>query len=164
MQAEDMAAEYAAKLTMLHEESAARAEGDLRKKQRRYAMLADLQSQAQVCLVHLVCAGVASCSQFALLDQYVAGLRLSETYCKRWNLIKRLFDSFRLSCNDLCIAASSCVRGSCAPISACQLGVLCTAEQRGTAVILLPAMWVAQKAHRLLLFFVSADVKATFSQ
>ncbi|DBA71928.1 TPA: hypothetical protein ACH3X2_010683 [Trebouxia sp. C0005] len=47
-QAEDMAAEYAAKLAMLHEESAARAEGDLRKKQKRYAMLADLQSQAQM--------------------------------------------------------------------------------------------------------------------
>ena len=63
MQAEDMAAEYAAKLAMLHEESAARAEGDLRKKQKRYAMLADLQCQAQVCLGYLVWAGVASCTQ-----------------------------------------------------------------------------------------------------
>jgi hypothetical protein len=78
MQAEDMAAEYALKLAMLHEESAARAEGDLRKKQKRYAMLADLQSQAQVCLAHLVCAALAPCSQFALLDQYIAGLLLSD--------------------------------------------------------------------------------------
>ncbi len=53
------------------------AEGDLRKKQKRYAMLADLQSQAQVCLVHLVWAGVASCSQSSLLERYIAGLLLS---------------------------------------------------------------------------------------
>ena len=48
LQAGDMAAEYAVKLAMLHEESAARVEGDLRKRQERHAMLADLQSQAQV--------------------------------------------------------------------------------------------------------------------
>ncbi len=76
MQAEDMAAEYAAKLAMLHEESAARAEGDMRKKQKRSAMLADLQSQAQVCVMHLVWAGVASCSQFSLLERKIAGLLL----------------------------------------------------------------------------------------
>ncbi len=50
LQAPDMAAEYAAKLAMLHEESAARAEGDLRRRQERYVMLADLQAQAQVCV------------------------------------------------------------------------------------------------------------------
>ena len=48
MQVTDPAAEYAAKLAHLHEESAARAEGDLHKRQQRYAMLADLQAQAQV--------------------------------------------------------------------------------------------------------------------
>ena len=47
-QAGDLSAEYAAKLAALHEESAARVEGDLRKSQQRNAMLADLQSQAQV--------------------------------------------------------------------------------------------------------------------
>ena len=46
-----MAGEYAAKLAALHEESAARAEADLRKRQERYVMLADLQAQAQVCLM-----------------------------------------------------------------------------------------------------------------
>lgn len=71
-----MAAEYALKLAMLHEESAARAEGDMRKKQKRSAMLADLQSQAQVCVMHLVWAGVASCSQFSLLERKIAGLLL----------------------------------------------------------------------------------------
>ena len=48
MQAADLAAEYAAKLALLHEESAARAEGDERKRQQRSLMLADLQAQAQV--------------------------------------------------------------------------------------------------------------------
>ena len=43
-----MAAEYAAKLALLHEESAARAKGDLRKRRQRYLMLAGLQAQAQV--------------------------------------------------------------------------------------------------------------------
>lgn len=43
-----MATEYAVKLAALHEESAARAAADLRKRQQRYAMLADLQAQAQV--------------------------------------------------------------------------------------------------------------------
>lgn len=43
-----MAAEYAAKLALLHEESAARAKGDLRKRRQRSLMLADLQAQAQV--------------------------------------------------------------------------------------------------------------------
>lgn len=44
----DTAAEYATKLAALHEESAARAQADLRKRQERYALLADLQAQAQV--------------------------------------------------------------------------------------------------------------------
>lgn len=43
-----MAAEYAAKLALLHEESAARADIDRRKRRERYIMLADLQAQAQV--------------------------------------------------------------------------------------------------------------------
>lgn len=43
-----MAAEYAAKLALLHEESAARAEIDRRKRRERYIMLADLQAQAKV--------------------------------------------------------------------------------------------------------------------
>ena len=49
VQASDMAAEYAAKLAVLHEESAARADTDRRKRRERYIMLADLQAQAQVC-------------------------------------------------------------------------------------------------------------------
>ena len=48
VQASDMAADYAAKLALLHEESAARAEADLRKRQGRFVRLADLQAQAQV--------------------------------------------------------------------------------------------------------------------
>ena len=48
LQVSDMAAEYAAKLALLHEESAARAKGDLRKRRQRYIMLAGLQAQAQV--------------------------------------------------------------------------------------------------------------------
>ncbi|KAL3130708.1 hypothetical protein ABBQ38_000057 [Trebouxia sp. C0009 RCD-2024] len=47
-QVSDMAAEYAAKLALLHEESAARAKGDLRKRRQRSLMLADLQAQAQM--------------------------------------------------------------------------------------------------------------------
>lgn len=51
-----MAAEYAAKLALLHEESAARADIDRRKRRERYIMLADLQAQAKVfpqfCSVH----------------------------------------------------------------------------------------------------------------
>lgn len=43
-----MAAEYAAKLALLHEESAARADTDRRKRRERYIMLADLQTQAKV--------------------------------------------------------------------------------------------------------------------
>ena len=43
-----MAAEYAMKMAVLHEESAARAEADLRKRRERYALLAKLQAQAQV--------------------------------------------------------------------------------------------------------------------
>ena len=43
-----MAAEYAAKLALLHEESAARADTDRRKRRERYIMLADLQAQAKV--------------------------------------------------------------------------------------------------------------------
>lgn len=49
-----MAAEYAAKLALLHEESAARADTDRRKRRERYIMLADLQAQAQV-LFHWTC-------------------------------------------------------------------------------------------------------------
>ena len=48
VQAADLAGEYAAKLAKLHEESAIRAEGDLRKRQQRYVMLANLQAQAEV--------------------------------------------------------------------------------------------------------------------
>ena len=48
LQVSDMAGEYAAKLAVLHEESAARAEGDLRKRQQRYAKLSDLQAKAEV--------------------------------------------------------------------------------------------------------------------
>ncbi|KAL3138744.1 hypothetical protein ABBQ32_005589 [Trebouxia sp. C0010 RCD-2024] len=47
-QVSDMEAEYAAKLAVLHEESAARAKGDLRKRRQRSIMLADLQAQAQM--------------------------------------------------------------------------------------------------------------------
>ncbi|DBA83593.1 TPA: hypothetical protein ACH3X1_006163 [Trebouxia sp. C0004] len=145
-QAEGMAAEYAAKLAMLHEESAARAEGDLRKKQKRYAMLADLQSQAQVCLCW--CGFLQS---ILTVGSIIAGLCLSKTDCKTRNLI-RGHDSFRLRCDDLCIAAGTCKPNSCAPISACQLAVLCSADERGKAVILLPAMWIAIQAHRFAWF------------
>lgn len=48
VQAADMAAEYAAKLALLHDESAARADTDRRKRRERYIMLAELQAQAQV--------------------------------------------------------------------------------------------------------------------
>lgn len=48
LQGGDMAAEYAMKMAALHEESAARAEADLRKRCERYALLAKLQAQAQV--------------------------------------------------------------------------------------------------------------------
>ena len=48
VQAADMAAEYAAKLALLHGESAARADTDRRKRRERYIMLAELQAQAQV--------------------------------------------------------------------------------------------------------------------
>lgn len=43
-----MAAEYATKMATLHEESAARAQADMRKRQERYTLLASLQAQAQV--------------------------------------------------------------------------------------------------------------------
>ena len=57
VQATDMAAEYAAKLALLHEEGAARADTERRKRRERYIMLADLQAQAQVfsqkmCFIH----------------------------------------------------------------------------------------------------------------
>ena len=45
-----MAAEYGSKLAALHEETAARAQTEMRKRQERYALLANLQAQAQVCL------------------------------------------------------------------------------------------------------------------
>ena len=48
VQAADMAAEYAAKLALLHDESAARADTDRCKRRERYIMLAELQAQAQV--------------------------------------------------------------------------------------------------------------------
>lgn len=45
-----MAAEYGNKLAALHEETAARAQIEMRKRQERYALLVNLQAQAQVCL------------------------------------------------------------------------------------------------------------------
>lgn len=63
-----MAAEYATKMATLHEESAARAQADMRKRQERYTLLASLQAQAQVCTLT---GAVQQCSSLLFLHNHV---------------------------------------------------------------------------------------------